>query len=187
MRRQEFDNNWTLFLDRDGVINVKIEDDYVTSWEEFNYTDGAKEAIMRLRAFFQRIIVVTNQQCIDKGIITEKELREIHNLLRAEVGAVGGEIDKIYHCPHFSFLNCECRKPATKMAHQAKEDFPEIDFQKSIMVGDSPSDIAFAKNLGMVSVFIRNEKNIPYMEAEPDYVFSSLSEFAYFVLMPTSS
>lgn len=146
------DSSWTLFLDRDGVINVRKVGDYIKSVDEFKFLPGVLHAISKFSHLFGRIIVVTNQQGISKGLMTERNLDEIHRYMSFEVEKRGGRIDKIYFAPQLSKENSIMRKPNIGMGLKAKEDFPEIDFQKSIMIGDSDSDIAFGQALGMITV-----------------------------------
>ena len=148
--------NWTLFLDRDGVINTQKRGGYIQNCAEFQFLPKNLEVFKKISDFFGTVLVVTNQQGIAKGLMTEKDLNEIHELMLSEIGKAGGHINKVYFCPDFAYLNPACRKPNTGMALQAKEDFPEIDFSKSVMVGDSDSDIEFGKRLGMFTVWIDN-------------------------------
>jgi histidinol-phosphate phosphatase family protein len=159
------DSTWTLFLDRDGVINEKIENDYVKSLSDFEFIEGSLEALEMLEPMFDYIVVVTNQQGIGKGLMTEADLLIIHQKLVIEVTENGGRIDKIYHCPNLAADNAPCRKPSTGMAFQAREDFPEIDFTKSIMVGDSQSDMEFGDRLGMKCVKIGEDENYESFES----------------------
>lgn len=154
-----------LFLDRDGVINRRLPGAYVQQWEEFEFLPGVLEAIAGFSSVFQYIFVVTNQQGIGKGLMSEEQLKALHQRMQTEVEAAGGRLDGIFYCPHHKELNCNCRKPAPGMALQAKELFPELDFSRSIMVGDSLSDMEFGKNLGMYTVLIRGkgEKDSPEM------------------------
>lgn len=146
------DKTWTLFLDRDGVINEHRPEDYVKNETEFVCINGSKEAIRDLSKKFGRILVVTNQQGIGKGMMTEYDLEKIHWKMQSEIEEIGGKIDRVYYCPHLANVQPKCRKPETGMAEQAKADFPEIDFSKSIMIGDSRSDIEFGSRLGMMTV-----------------------------------
>ena len=170
----QLDKSWILFLDRDGVINRRLIDDYVKSWSEFEFEVGALEAIVTFSKVFGRIFIVTNQQGIAKGLMTEADLHLVHNQMVAEIKRVGGKIDRIYFCPHWSKDGCDCRKPKTGMALQAKAEFPEIDFTKSVMVGDSPSDIEMGHQLDMKTVFIGTENAPPYT----DWQFANLKAFA---------
>ena len=167
---KEINSSWTLFLDRDGVINKRIVDGYVENISDFHFLDSVPEAVALCKKSFGRIVVVTNQQGIGKGMMTEGQLAAIHTYLQEQIP----EIDRIYHSPFLACENNIMRKPNIGMALAAKEDFPEIDFQKSIMVGDSPSDIAFGKNCGMFTVFISDTETSP----SADMVFSSLFDFA---------
>jgi len=147
------DKTWTLFLDRDGVINEKRENDYVKNLGEFSFIIGALDAISRLSVMFGKIIVVTNQRGVGKGLMTELQLISIHDYLSKAVNQSGGRIDKIYYCTEI-LDSSEDRKPNIGMAVKAKMYFPEIDFRKSIMIGDSKSDMEFGKRLGMYTMYI---------------------------------
>ena len=139
----------TLFLDRDGVINHQIIDGYVTSIQEFEFINGVFSAINKLNNIFSRIIVVTNQQCIGKGIITHEEVKKIHEFMLINIKNNGGKIDAVYYCPHLVSDNCFCRKPLTGLFIKAKDEYPEIKFEKSFMVGDSISDIEAGEKLNL--------------------------------------
>ena len=149
----------TLFLDRDGVINKKIENDYVRNWSQFKFLPNVIEALKIINDFFDRIIIVTNQRGIGRGLMTEKDLENIHNKMLFILKKEGINIDKIYYCPHdYEKEMCNCRKPKIGMALQAKRDFPDIDFNNAIMVGDSISDIEFGNKSGMIPILIGNNK-----------------------------
>jgi len=147
------DKSWTLFLDRDGVINVETVGSYITSWDEFKFSEGAVGALQILSEIFGTIVVVTNQRGVGRGIMTIDALKEISNKMTAGIIAGGGRIDKIYSCTAVSDDDHN-RKPNTGMAVQAKEDFPHIDFRKSVIVGNSLSDMEFGKRLAMHTVFL---------------------------------
>jgi histidinol-phosphate phosphatase family protein len=149
-----FDFSWTLFLDRDGIINKKIENDYVKKWDDFHFIEGVLPALKQLSKIFHRIILVTNQQGIGKGLFTEIDLKEIHRRMLFTIEEAGGRIDKIYYSPALANENSIYRKPAIGMALQAKNDFREINFEKSIMVGDSISDMQFGRTAGMKTIFV---------------------------------
>jgi histidinol-phosphate phosphatase family protein len=149
----EIDESWTLFLDRDGVINEKREKDYVKNWSEFTFINGTLEALSIVSSLFRNIVVVTNQRGIGKGLMSEDELNIIHSRMVDLVLKNGGRIDKIYFCPEILDTSF-CRKPNIGMAMMAKKDFPEIDFERSIMIGDSKSDMEFGKRLNMKTVLI---------------------------------
>lgn len=173
----KFDNSWTLFLDRDGVINEREEDGYITKVEDFSFIPGTIKAIERLSNIFGRIVVVSNQAGIGKGLMTEKQLQLVHKHMLKTIDLLDGRIDKIYYCPDKPDSKSPNRKPETGMAMQAKADFPEIDFSRSVIVGDSISDMEFGARLGMVKVLI-DGKDEDTSAAKPDFQFDSLKGFA---------
>ena len=173
-----FNKSWTLFLDRDGVINEKIENDYVKSWSEFTFVEKSVEAISFLSKIFGKIILVTNQRGVGRGLMSELDLISIHKRMIDEIKKRSGRIDKIYYCTDVLDTD-ECRKPNTGMAILAKNAFPEIDFTKSIIVGDSSVDIEFGRKLGFTTVFINSSnKEVNY---KSDFKFNSLHDFAQYL------
>lgn len=169
----QIDKTWTLFLDRDGVLNKKIDNDYVRNWEQFEFLPGVRESLVDLAQIFHRIIIVTNQRGVGRGLMSESALYDIHNKLRQEIVAAGGRIDAIYFCPDVSDEGSTHRKPQPGMALDAQKQFPEIDFNKSVMVGDSISDMIFGENLNMKKVLISHK-----IKGNPDLIFPSLIEFS---------
>ena len=151
------DKTWTLFLDRDGIINERIVDGYVTTIHEFVLKKDFLLAMPSLQSLFARIIVVTNQQGIGKGLMTFQEVEEIHQHIQKKLKTLSIDIDKFYICPHLAEANCKCRKPNIGMALTAQKDFPQIDFEKSVMIGDSLSDLLFGKRLNMKTVYIPSD------------------------------
>ncbi|WP_197460546.1 D-glycero-alpha-D-manno-heptose-1,7-bisphosphate 7-phosphatase [Thermodesulfatator autotrophicus] len=169
------DKSWTLFLDRDGIINKKIENDYVRNWEQFEFLPGVIEALKVLGNIFGKIIIVTNQRGIGRGLMTYNDLKEIHNKMLEVFKVNRIKITTIYYCPHdYEKEVCNCRKPRIGMALMAKKDYPEINFSKSIMIGDSLSDIEFAKNVGMIGIAVNN----PNLSKKGFIYFGSLNDFA---------
>lgn len=171
------DKTWTLFLDRDGVINERIHGDYVKTAAEFHFIPGVKESIAKLSLHFGKIIVVTNQQGIGKGLYSHDELAVIHNHLKVEVESAGGRIDAIFYAPNLASESSPLRKPEIGMALNAQKIFPQIDFAKSIMVGDTGSDMQFARNAGMKAVFCGSNDD----SVSADVRVSSLAEFASWI------
>jgi histidinol-phosphate phosphatase family protein len=164
---------WSLFLDRDGVLNVKLDHDYVKSVQEFIWLENVPQTIASLTKIFKHIIVVTNQQGIGKGLMTNNDLQLIHSKLKEDVRLAGGKIHGIFYAPQLAAENHPDRKPGIGMLLKAKTLFPDIDFEKSIMVGDSLTDMVMADRAGMKKVFINQSGNsIP-----ADFTCSSLPEF----------
>ena len=169
----------TLFLDRDGVINRRLINDYVKTPTEFVFEDGALEAMAKLSGCFERIVVVTNQQGVGRKLMSEDTLHEIHDYMRSEVSKAGGRIDAVYFCPDLAGSRSLYRKPNIGMGLLAKRQFPEIRFKQSVMVGDSISDMRFGKKLGMKTVFISSGKSLVASHPELiDLHYNSLSEYA---------
>ena len=149
-------NHSTLFLDRDGVINAKI-DGYVKDFNQFVFIEGVTQSLSQLKEIFNRVFIVTNQQGIGKGLMNSDDLDLLHKKMCSQITKYGGHIDHIYYCPHLAHEDCICRKPNPGMIYKAKNDFPEIDFTTSILIGDSESDIQAAESAGIKSVKVSKE------------------------------
>ena len=147
----------TLFLDRDGVINKKLEQRYVTNFDEFVFVKNSDIAIHKLHKIFKRILIVTNQQGIGKGIMTEDDLNLLHLQMQRKLSVDFDLIDKIYFCPCLEVDNCNCRKPKTGMLENAKLDFPDMKIEDSFLVGDSDSDIIAGKKFGLSTIKVSSE------------------------------
>ena len=169
-------NSFNLYLDRDGVINHKIENNYVKNWDDFIFINGSLTAISILSKIFNKIFIVTNQRGIGKGIMTREDLKLIHKKMLLEIESSKGRIDRIYYCSDIDESSFN-RKPNPGMALRSKNDFNDIDFNKSFMVGDQLSDIEFGKNLGMKTVLIKKSKII-MGDVVPDYKYESLLDFS---------
>ncbi|HXD78653.1 MAG TPA: HAD-IIIA family hydrolase [Puia sp.] len=172
------DRRWTLFLDRDGVINREKEDSYVFHYEEFEFYDRVKDALRIFDSVFGRIVVVTNQRGVGKGLMTAEDLQIIHDKMIAEIVLAGGRIDRIYYSDSLRDDHPD-RKPNPGMAHAARAEFPEIDFNRAVMVGNNLSDMEFGRKAGMYTVFLRTthpEQPLPHPYI--DLAFSTLYDFA---------
>ncbi len=175
---KSIDNSWTLFLDRDGVINFERNNDYVKAWEEFKFYDESIKALPLLAAKFKTIVITTNQKGVGRGIMTEESLQTIHYNMVSEIEKAGGRIDHIFYCTDLDNESIN-RKPQPGMALQAKEKFPSIDFTKSIMVGNRTSDMEFGRNAGLHTVFLATtHPETAYPNPLIDYRFNHLLEFA---------
>ena len=141
--------NKAAFLDRDGVINRKAptEGEYITRWEEMQILPGVVEAITLLNRTGFRVIVVSNQRCVAKGLLTIRELDSLHQRLRTELHVNGAKIDEIYYCPHEEQPQCSCRKPEPGMLFAAASEH-EIDLNSSWMIGDSEKDVEAGRRAG---------------------------------------
>ncbi len=164
-----------LFLDRDGVLNVLRHDDYVKCPDELEVLPGVKEALELLRKWFAHIFIVTNQQGVKKGLMTEDDLVAVHRKLIEEIGI----IDRIYYCTELQSAHSFYRKPNIGMALQARRDYPEIRLKESVMVGDSASDMLFGRRAGMTTVLIGDTNDIALKHPKlVDHHYPTLMEFA---------
>lgn len=146
----------TLFLDRDGVLNKKIENGYVLEVSQIEILPGIADFLQFAKPFFKRIIVVSNQRCIGRGLLAMPELEVINEIINRSVGSL---IDRFYICPHLDEDNCDCRKPKAGLFLRAQRDF-EIDFGKSWMIGDSESDMIPAKILNIITFYRSMKKSV---------------------------
>ena len=174
---KDIDKSWTLFLDRDGVINEDKAGSYIFNANEFVFMKGAPEFFKKLTEKFSRIIVITNQRGVGRGLMSGDDLTAIHQKMTDGINAVDGKVDHIYFA---SSINNDdpLRKPNPGMALKAKADFPSIDFSKSIMVGNKHSDMLFGKNAGMYTVFIASTNpEVPFPHPDIDLRFDLLQDF----------
>ncbi|MCP9750357.1 HAD-IIIA family hydrolase [Ferruginibacter sp. HRS2-29] len=170
--------SWTLFLDRDGVINYEKQADYIHTWEEFRFYEGVLEAMRIFTPRFGQIVVVTNQKGVGKGLTKLADLEEIHTNMKAAVEDAGGRIDAIYFCSDLEDTS-PGRKPNPGMGLQAAKDIPSIDLSKAIMVGNTSSDMQFGRNLGVYTVFLPTTRpEVDLNDERIDAVFPSLLAFA---------
>lgn len=173
--------NRAVFLDRDGVINRKApEGDYITRWEDFRILDDVVEGVAQLNRAGFRVIVVTNQRCIAKGLMACAELEQIHHRMLEYLGTAGARIDAVYYCPHDTEPPCRCRKPAPGMLLDAAQ-FLDIDLTKSWMIGDSEIDVAAGRNAGCKTAWLMPENEVTAKPthdgtaaSNPDIVAASL-------------
>jgi D-glycero-D-manno-heptose 1,7-bisphosphate phosphatase len=146
-----------VFLDRDGVLNRKMpEGVYVSGWAEFQWLPGAVEAVVRMNRAGLTVIVVSNQRGIALGRVTTAQLELIHDNMQNHLARNGARLDAIYYCPH-DHWECHCRKPDIGLFEKAMKDFPQINANNSVVIGDSLSDIQAGRRLGMKTIFIQGE------------------------------
>lgn len=175
MRKGQF--RGVVFLDRDGVINVDRHD-YVKSWSEFKFLPRVFEALRLLKKNDIRVIIVTNQSAVNRGLMTLDALLEIHEKMLDAIKKHGGEIQAIYYCPHTPAENCKCRKPKSGMVREAVKDL-KIDLSLSYFVGDSDKDVELARSVKMKCVRITEKSSRRRASDEapwtPDYPLSAKS------------
>lgn len=172
------DKTWTVFLDRDGVINEEKRGSYVLHRGEFVFYENVPQALKILTDVFGTILMVTNQKGVGKGLMTLADLEDVHLYMQEGITAAGGRIDRIFYCTDLDD-NSPNRKPNHGMAVQAKELYPQIDFTKAIMVGNKLSDMRFGRNAGMFTVYIATTNpETPFPHELIDARFETLYEFA---------
>ena len=136
------------FLDRDGVINRKRpEGEYVTRWDELEILPGVAEAIAMLRHAGFEVVVISNQRCVAKGLLSMDGLWALHERMSQELARGGGVLTAAYYCPHDLQPPCTCRKPLPGMLLQAAAE-RGIDLAASWMIGDSDIDIQAGQAAG---------------------------------------
>lgn len=174
---KNIDSSWTLFIDRDGVMNDEKHEDYIHTWEEFKFYKGVKEAFEIFNKKLGVIVIITNQRGVAKGLTKIEDLQHIHKNMKEEIEAAGGRIDNIYVCTE---MESENRKPNTGMGLQAIKDFPAIDLSKSLMIGNTLSDMKFGRNLGVATnIFLpTTRKEVPLDHPDIDLVFDDLISVA---------
>ncbi len=137
-----------LFLDRDGVI-IENRDNYVRAWEDVAFIPGALAALTQIRNSPYKIVIVTNQSAIGRGIITRQTAEEINTRVVQEIEAAGGRVDAVFMCPHTPDEHCSCRKPQPGLLLQAAEAL-SLDLSRSILIGDAVSDIQAGQAAGLL-------------------------------------
>lgn len=148
------DERWTVFIDRDGVINRRVVGDYVRRVDQLEILPGVLDAFRILANSAGLIIVITNQAGIGKGLMTDGDVAAINDHLVEDITRDGGRVDAVLVCPHRPQDSCACRKPSLGLIDQARTRFPEIDLSRSVVIGDSSSDVELARCAGMPSVLI---------------------------------
>jgi D-glycero-D-manno-heptose 1,7-bisphosphate phosphatase len=176
-----------VFLDRDGVIN-RDSPDYIKTWDEFQFLPGSLEALRLLSQAGFRLIIITNQSIIGRGMVPLGVLEETHRKLKTAVADAGGDILDIFFCPHRPDEGCDCRKPAPGLIQQACRRYG-IDPADSVMIGDSTKDMLCGRNAGCGTTILvrtgnglRAEKELAELEIRPDMVAADLLDAARYLL-----
>lgn len=172
-----FTEDWALFLDRDGVINRRITGGYVKRWEEFFFLDGVLASLATLKNIFRYILIVSNQQGVGKGLMSAADLHLIDRKMKEFIAKSGGRIDAAYYSTYLETEAHPDRKPGIGLGMKAKEDFPGIDFSKSVMAGDTLTDMEFGRKLGMINVLISTDPEVTARHDAYDFRFDSLHNF----------
>jgi D-glycero-D-manno-heptose 1,7-bisphosphate phosphatase len=173
------------FLDRDGVINEKAtENGYIKIWDEMRIFPDVVPAIALLNQAGFRVIVVTNQRCIAKGLLTAAQLEAIHRNMCDEISTAGAKIDAVYYCPHEKHPACDCRKPRPGMLFEAAREY-DIDLGASWIIGDSQADLDAGRAAGCKTALLTNNNEKKPVQA--DVVGRSLLEAVQAIFQTTDS
>jgi histidinol-phosphate phosphatase family protein len=172
-----------VFLDRDGVIS---RDDlvHVTSWEEFCFLPHAKKGIKLLNDHGFHLIIITNQSAIGRGLTTKEKIEHIHEKMFDEIRKSGGNIEKIYYCPHHPDEGCSCRKPKPGLLYQAIQE-NNIDATRSFMVGDRMKDVEVGKAVACKTILIRSERGVKELRQstiQPEYIAQDLLDAGKWII-----
>lgn len=161
-----------VFLDRDGVI-VRSRSDYVKSWDEVHMLSGAVDAIARLCRAGHRVMVVTNQSAVGRGIIPWSELAAIHRRLSELIARGGGEISGYFVCPHQPRDHCSCRKPRPGLLLNAQAEM-NADLPSAVVIGDQVSDLEAAWSAGSRAVLVLSgETHVPPQGVRGQYLLAA--------------
>jgi D-glycero-D-manno-heptose 1,7-bisphosphate phosphatase len=172
-----------ILLDRDGVINRRIPDGYITSWDQFDFLPGALAGLRLLARHNFTTLVLSNQACVAKGLLSSHELDILTRRFLLEVALAGGHISRVYYCRHADRDGCNCRKPLPGLINQAQSDF-QFYAADTFFVGDSDSDLRAAAAAGCPSIFIKRGAflNPSAVSSTAEMTASSLLEAAEAVL-----
>jgi len=173
--------NKAVFLDRDGTI---VEDvGYMNNPRQIQFIPGSIDAIKKLNEAGYKVVVITNQAGIARGLITEDMLQTIDKTLHKWILNGGAHLDGIYYCPHHPEhgvhpykQDCECRKPHPGLIKRAHRDL-DIDLSQSFMVGDKATDIQAGRRAGTKTILVesgRGEGEKPRLKEKPDYIAKNL-------------
>jgi D-glycero-D-manno-heptose 1,7-bisphosphate phosphatase len=162
-------------LDRDGTIVV--DRGYLADPAGLAFLPGAPEGLRWIQRQGYRLIVITNQSAVARGLLSAAGLEQMHVRLHAMLAAAGVRIERIYSCPHVPEDHCDCRKPGTALLLQAAKDW-RFDPSQAIVIGDKASDVELGRRVGATTVLITGNRDQGSLPASADYVVSDLVQAA---------
>ncbi|MDR1606915.1 MAG: D-glycero-beta-D-manno-heptose 1,7-bisphosphate 7-phosphatase [Deltaproteobacteria bacterium] len=172
-----------IFLDRDGVINE--DRGYVWRWADWRWLPGSFEALKALKAAGFKLVIVTNQAGVARGLYKEADVQKLHERLALELKKQNIALDGAYYCPHHPDFTgpCACRKPEPGLIFQAAQDLG-LDLAASFLVGDKTTDIAAGIKAGVTSLLVRSGYGLISESAIPQgiQVFDDLAAASRFIL-----
>jgi len=164
----------TIFLDRDGVINH--EKNYLFKVKDFEFINGVFEACQYFESFDYKIIIITNQSGISRGLYSEKDFIKINDWMLDQFKLNGVRILDVFYCPHLPDSSCNCRKPKPGMLIEAKNKY-DIDMQNSWLIGDKEDDISAANNAGInKTILVKSGHKINQTKSKAKYILSSIKD-----------
>ncbi|MDH5726891.1 MAG: D-glycero-beta-D-manno-heptose 1,7-bisphosphate 7-phosphatase, partial [Nitrospira sp.] len=179
-------SGYTIFLDRDGTLNA--DPGYITSPDQLELFPGVPETLARLKRAGARLILVTNQSGIARGLLSQDDLAVVHAKLKRILDGAGASLDAIYFCPHHPDDGCDCRKPNPGMIDQAVRE-RRVDLERAYLIGDHVRDIELAKRIGARSVLVttgvvrpQESERLKETALAPDWIASSMTEAADWLL-----
>jgi D-glycero-D-manno-heptose 1,7-bisphosphate phosphatase len=140
------------FVDRDGTLNAAAPPPgYVTRPEQLRLLPGAADAVRRLTGAGLRVVVVSNQQGVARGLMSEADLAAVTDRLLQLLGAAGAPVAAVYSCPHPAG-SCACHKPLPGLLLRAAAELPGLDLTRSVTVGDAERDVTAGRAAGTATV-----------------------------------
>ncbi|MFH1459088.1 MAG: HAD family hydrolase [Candidatus Omnitrophota bacterium] len=167
-----------IFLDRDGVINKNVKYEYVTSWAKFNFLPNVFEALKLLKDNEFKVIIISNQQGVGKGLYTEAALADMTERMLARIQSRGGKIHSVHYCPHLKEADCVCRKPKVGLFKQALVG-KSVDIKNTFFIGDTERDVETGKKLGCRTILVlsgntESQAAVSDFKFQPDFIAKDL-------------
>jgi len=166
-----------IFLDRDGTI-IK-EKNFIQSPQQLEFFSGSIQAIKILKNLGYKIIVVSNQSGVGRGILTEEMVKKVNHFFMRKLVEKDAPVDALYYCPHHPDQNCDCRKPETGMLKKAAQEH-KLNLRDAVVIGDKISDVRLGKNIGAKTILVltgygKSEvSKIKEEKDKPDFVAKNL-------------
>ncbi len=174
-----------IFLDRDGVINACPQERYITDWKQFRFLPGALEALRLLKERGKKVIVLSNQSGVGRGIFPRQRLTSITREMLRSIRKAGGRIQAVYYCTHRPENGCPCRKPRSGMLRKAARRFA-VDLKRSFLVGDSEVDIRMGRSGGCRTVLVlsgrHSRSTARRLSVSPDRIAQGLPQAVRWIL-----
>ena len=175
-----------IFLDRDGVINSSPgAKRYITRWKEFRFLPGVLDSVKKLSSSRRKIIVVSNQAGVERGLFSAADLKEITRKMLRSLESRGGRIDAVYYCTHAPERRCRCRKPRAGLLRKAARRF-SLDLRGSVVVGDNATDVEMGHSAGCRTVLVLSgmtgRRAAKKISPPPDFIARDLASAARWIL-----